>query len=195
MNMPWYSTTDMSTPITQGDIIMNCPVATWKEDLLTIEPEFASEEKLKTSVEFVKIDTVVMTQACDLELEKVQYIILCPHYSIDDFRKQWEFAMKENQQNPSNNAWKSYVEDIRQGKIWNLSMLNAYDDSALQMGVRVVDFHEVFSLPRRFLENWLLHHSYDKRLRLLPPYREHLSQAFARFFMRVGLPIDIPRFK
>jgi hypothetical protein len=24
-------------------------------------------------------------------------------------------------------------------------------------------------------------------LRLLPPYREHLSQAFARFFMRVGL--------
>ena len=25
-----------------------------------------------------------------------------------------------------------------------------------------------------------------------PPYREHLAQAFARFFMRVGLPIDIP---
>jgi hypothetical protein len=31
------------------------------------------------------------------------------------------------------------------------------------------------------------------RLRLLPPYREHLSQAFARYFMRVGLPQDIPR--
>jgi hypothetical protein len=29
---------------------------------------------------------------------------------------------------------------------------------------------------------------------LLPPYREHLSQAFARFFMRVGLPVDIPPF-
>jgi len=34
----------------------------------------------------------------------------------------------------------------------------------------------------------------DQRLRLLPPYREHLSQAFARFFMRVGLPSDIPPF-
>jgi len=33
------------------------------------------------------------------------------------------------------------------------------------------------------------------RLRLLPPYREHLAQAFARFFMRVGLPADIPKFK
>jgi hypothetical protein len=29
--------------------------------------------------------------------------------------------------------------------------------------------------------------------RLLPPYREHLSQSFARYFMRVGLPVDIPK--
>jgi hypothetical protein len=28
----------------------------------------------------------------------------------------------------------------------------------------------------------------------MPPYREHLSQAFARYFMRVGLPSDIPSF-
>jgi hypothetical protein len=33
-----------------------------------------------------------------------------------------------------------------------------------------------------------------KRIRLLPPYREHLSQAFARHFMRVGLPSGIPQF-
>ena len=33
------------------------------------------------------------------------------------------------------------------------------------------------------------------RLRLCPPYREHLAQSFARFFMRVGLPIDIPEEK
>jgi len=31
-------------------------------------------------------------------------------------------------------------------------------------------------------------------LRLLSPYKEHLSQSFARFFMRVGLPIDIDPF-
>ena len=34
--------------------------------------------------------------------------------------------------------------------------------------------------------------SQGPRLRLNPPYREHLAQAFARFFMRVGLPVDIP---
>ncbi len=32
-------------------------------------------------------------------------------------------------------------------------------------------------------------------LRLLPPYREHLSQAFARYCMRGGLPQDIPPFR
>ena len=30
---------------------------------------------------------------------------------------------------------------------------------------------------------------------IIPPIREHLSQAFARFFMRVGLPFNIPPFK
>ena len=34
----------------------------------------------------------------------------------------------------------------------------------------------------------------DSHLTLLSPYKEHLAQAFARFFMRVGLPADIPKF-
>ncbi len=41
-----------------------------------------------------------------------------------------------------------------------------------------------------FLES-LLKQRGQPRLRLLPPYREHLSQAFARFFMRVGLPVQV----
>lgn len=50
--------------------------------------------------------------------------------------------------------------------------------------------HYVYSVPRSFLES-LLKQRMQSRLRLLPPYREHLSQAFARFFMRVGLPVPI----
>jgi len=57
----------------------------------------------------------------------------------------------------------------------------------------VVDFRGVYSVTFDFLVE--LAQKRDKRLRLLPPYREHLSQAFARFFMRVGLPVDIPPFK
>jgi hypothetical protein len=55
-------------------------------------------------------------------------------------------------------------------------------------GVRDGDSrHDIFTVPRSFLEA-LLQEQQLPRLRLLPPYREHLSQAFARFFMRVGLP-------
>lgn len=50
-----------------------------------------------------------------------------------------------------------------------------------------MDFHEVFTVPREFLESLLVARG-GTRPRLLPPYREHLSQAFARYFMRVGLP-------
>jgi len=31
-------------------------------------------------------------------------------------------------------------------------------------------------------------------LRMLSPYREHLAQGFARYFMRVGLPHDAKAF-
>lgn len=134
-----------------------------------------------------------MTQACDLEQGKIQYVILCPHYAMNVHREQWETEKRQRLQNPTDKAWNTYMEDMRQGKIWSLSMLDDYNGDDIQMNIRIVDFREVFSLPRSFLEGWLSHQ--DKRLRLLPPYREHLSQAFARFFMRIGLPIDISRFK
>jgi hypothetical protein len=72
-------------------------------------------------------------------------------------------------------------------------MLNEKSSNGnIEMEIRLVDFHEVFTAPRVFLES-LLSQRGENRCRLLPPYREHLSQAFARFFMRVGLPITIEK--
>lgn len=62
----------------------------------------------------------------------------------------------------------------------------------MSRGIRIVDFHNVYGVPLEFARRFA--DGKGKRLRLLPPYREHLSQAFARFFMRVGLPTDIPKF-
>jgi len=55
----------------------------------------------------------------------------------------------------------------------------------------IVDFHRIYSLPKNYLRK--IAQEKEVRLRLLPPYREHLSQAFARYFMRVGLPVDIDK--
>ena len=59
--------------------------------------------------------------------------------------------------------------------------------------LRVVDFRRVYSLPLTFVRERAARTG--ERLRLLSPHREHLSQAFARYFMRVGRPQDIPPFR
>jgi hypothetical protein len=57
----------------------------------------------------------------------------------------------------------------------------------------VVDFHRVFVLLKPVVE--AVARSAGLRLRLRPPYREYLAQAFARYFMRVGLPLDANAFE
>jgi hypothetical protein len=72
-------------------------------------------------------------------------------------------------------------------------MLAAWEVGSFKSDVRVVSFAQVFSMPFTYVA--ALAASPAPRLRLQPPYREHLAQAFARFIMRVGLPVDIPPFK
>ncbi|MCY3018229.1 MAG: hypothetical protein NTW87_04250 [Planctomycetota bacterium] len=135
---------------------------------------------------------VVMTQACDLEHDKVENVVLCPHLALDRHKIAWQAALRAMQQTPTEKAWRRYCGDIAEGLVWNLAMLNHQLESQITMTHRIVDFHEVFTLPRIFLESLLTQRG-KPRLRLMPPYREHLSQAFARFFMRVGLPVDVAK--
>lgn len=150
------------------------------------------EPALTDLVRAFREDVVVMTQACDLEHKKVRNVVLCPHVSLNDFRRAWEEWMTSRGQAPSERAWKRACEDIANGYVWNQAFLNRFDHATLSSEVRIVDFHDIFTVPRAFLES-LLHRRQTSRLRLLPPYREHLSQAFARFFMRVGLPQPVER--
>ena len=73
-----------------------------------------------------------------------------------------------------------------------LGTLNKCELEGFVADFQVVDFRNVYGVPLDFLID--LSKRNGKRLRLMPPYREHLSQAFARFFMRVGLPVDIDLF-
>ena len=54
---------------------------------------------------------------------------------------------------------------------------------------QVVDFRNVYGIQFEYLKD--ICKELPQRIRLLPPYREHLSQSFARYFMRVGLPQEI----
>ncbi|MGC9528318.1 MAG: hypothetical protein ACP5D7_22515 [Limnospira sp.] len=190
MTKDWYEIVDADCELTQGDLIPGCPILTWKTELPQLNNLQSETEVLKASVEAIQADVIVMTQACDLENYKVENVILCPHFSLSEYKQGWEEVMSGKNQNPSAKAWRRHCDDIKDGYIWNLSMLNYFNSEILSVEHRVVEFHEVYTIPRYFLES-LLQQRGESRLRLLPPYREHLSQAFARFFMRVGLPIGV----
>lgn len=190
MSDVWYEEVEAATRLTQGDLIDNCPLIIWKAEPVQLLYGGEEAESLKGMIEAIQVDVVVMTQTYDLEHEKVSNVVLCPHISLIDYREIWEAEMKKRNQNPKSKAWKNQCDDIRDGYVWNLTILNASNSGKLSTEHRVVDFHEVYTVPRNFLES-LLRQRGRHRLRLLPPYREHLSQSFARFFMRVGLPAQV----
>jgi hypothetical protein len=193
---PWWQETDAAEPLTQGDLIQGCPVAVFKEHL-----GFGADDSietllntLRTGVGIQTVRSIIMTQACDLEQKKVRNVILCPAQTLDEFRADWEedWTTKKGVP-PKVDDWKSRLKEILAARVFNLALLHkreAADGVQLTTPTLVVDFHEVFSLPLDFLQLWAAK-SGERRLRLMPPYREHLSQGFARFFMRVGLPVDI----
>ena len=117
-----------------------------------------------------------------------------PTSPLSQFHAVWEEALQQAGQNPTAKAWRNTCSDIADGFVWNLTFLNRFRGNASfpEQELRVVDFHDLFTVPRSFLEG-LSHRRVRARLRLMPPYREHLSQAFARYFMRVGLPAPLDR--
>ena len=167
-DLSWYITLDPTDPLSQGELIKNCPVI--------IPPKKLDQEKYILNVK--QYDVIIISQSCDIEQEKIDYILLCPYYTLNKLEK-----ISPLFRNPVGK------EVLRRGNINGLHLLNICPDINEYL---VVDFRKVFSIFKSFLLNYV--NEREKRITLRSPYREHLSQAFARFFMRIGLPSDIPPF-
>ena len=167
---PWYKIVE-GEELEQGDVLRRCPI---------IVPIVDYGQEI--SADILEFDVIVMTQSCDLINPKVADVILCPHWDLN------EVAKIDNSL-----ANKNAHQEILKGRRHRYTMLAASNTPEVPMGVRIVDFGRIFSLPKLFVSRFAA--SLGKRIRLCPPYREHLSQAFARFFMRVGLPqnIELPK--
>ncbi len=89
MTDAWYEAVPAGYPLTQGDLITDCPLFGWKADadLMGLTGEAAS---LSNSVEAFRDDVIVMTQACDLENRKVRDVVLCPCVPLAEYRQGWE---------------------------------------------------------------------------------------------------------
>jgi hypothetical protein len=167
---PWYELVDGIT-LEQGDLLLNCPNIVLPADLaVPVPPE------IKGRID--QFDVIVMTQSCDLVHDKTTEVLLCPHW---DIRK----AQELNKELEKAGA----LVAITKGRLPRYTMLAESNIPEVEMGKRIADFGRVFSLSKALLTK--IAESQGRRLRLCPPYREHLSQSFARFFMRVGLPQEI----
>ena len=168
---PWYEIVQ-GDEIEQGDLLKACPVLVPIPELSLPSPDETIVADQET------FDVVIMTQSCDLVNDKTKEIILCPHWDLNEAgRIDGTLAQKDVQR------------QILKGYRYRYAMLAVSIHSDAPMGIRVVDFGRIFTLPKSFIQQFA--EKQGKRLRLRPPYREHLSQSFARFFMRVGLPQDI----
>ena len=132
-------------------------------------------------------DIIVLTQSCDLLNKKTNNLIVCPHFRLTDIGTIVPGHVRDNPK-----LLNKFYEEIRRGYQWPLHMLAASQEMGLEDDIRVVDFRLVSVVSLDFAKS--IAGRTGQRLRLKSPYVEHLSQAFARFFMRVGLPSDIPNF-
>jgi hypothetical protein len=158
--------------LAQGDYLPRCLVPFFRPGYGT------SLEAQEVAVK--EYDCIILTQSCDLENAKAPLVALCPIYPISKYeevnpklRRQWE--------------------SVRQGRVEGLHLIISTDDPGNNRACLVANFREIYSLPIEYLQEHAT--SLGGRWRLQSPFLEHFSQAFARFFMRVGLPSAIASFR
>ncbi len=173
----WYELV-RGDALEQGDIFDACPVFRPPSDLPW--PVDQNDE----SVEFTgtSSDVVIMSQSCDIAPDQksdMWLVLFCPVWDLSA-------AARVNQFLGSSFG----KEECRRGHLPGYHMIDGCQN---KREISIVSFREVWSLPLDFVRRMAA--KSGRRLRMRSPYKEHLAQAFARYFMRVGLPADIEPFK
>lgn len=174
MIFKWYETITDKKDLQQGDFIPDCPI---------IIPPSKIEEGDEPEIDIKLIDSIVLSQSCDLIYEKIELVLVCPYYSLKTFLE----CLPKDQQ--SQKSIEKTIENLRKGYLPSYHLLNNSKEIENLKDYQVVDFRNVYGIQFSLLFDII--RDVSNRVRLLPPYREHLSQSFARYFMRVGLPQDI----
>ena len=174
MSVQWWQSVN-GRSLAQGDLLPNCMLPVFVAPQPTDDPDVAQDIDVLTQ------RLIIVTQSCDLENNKVQFVALCPIHTLNEFAVQ-----NSRYQKPKN--W----EPVRKGQVQGLHMMASPNFPETNTESLVVDFGHIVSLPIEYLECHAA--SLGDRWRLGSPFLEHYSQAFARFFMRVGLPSGIAQF-
>ncbi|MBA7659875.1 hypothetical protein ES703_67869 [subsurface metagenome] len=170
----WYEVVKGDKEIFQGDFILKCPTIIPPID----NPDnLIKEDEISVTVRYYNV--VILSQSCDIVQGKLDLILVCPYWKMKEFENFDSFYKK-----------KEAKEALRRGYLHSFFLLDKCNINGFEHDYLVVNFRTVFSVSLETIKEL----AKGKRLRLISPYREHLSQAYAKFMMRVGLPSDIPKF-
>lgn len=182
MPFDWYKELSGTHPIEQGDLFQSFPVVIPPTNLVENE---IHEVKVKL------YNVIVLTQSCDLVQGKAEMVMVCPYYTLTEllandpsYQRHREGGSQEKLLSYLNNEAKNFAA----GRKIGYHLL----DKNVACGIPehlVVNLRKAFSLEVNYVMEFAA--TQNKRIRLLPPYREQLSQSFAILFMRVGLPSPI----
>lgn len=148
--------------IDQGDIIDGCPVI-----------EVRSATSVPTVAEPVRV--IVLTQTCDLANDKVTAAVVAVVLDAQGM-------VDAGRMKPADIRG-----PLRSGRIWGLYFLPAH--AALGLPEMIADFRRLHTVRLDLLGG--LCRAGNRRGRVKPLYREHLSKHFADGYCRIGLPQEI----
>lgn len=171
-DLAWWHAID-GAELAQGDVLPECLVPLIPDDF---DPDGQPFDLRTKPGRFI-----IISQSCDLMNMKAGVVALCPIWTLMEFEASNPIFMKKG-------IW----EVVRKGRREGLYMLASPTAPDAPRETLLVNFREIHSLPIGYLKRHA--GTLGSRWRLNPPCLEHFSQAFARFFMRVGLPSTLPPF-
>ncbi len=161
----WYEVTQGSK-LEQGDILRNYPV---------VMVYIARVANGTPDVRVERRDVIVLTQTCDVQKGSQPSILLA---EVVDYNS----LCRESSEEVSKEGYRKKLID---NVVVALFLLHEHETEPL-LPWSTVTFRNLYVSPKD--DVMMFAHSLGPRLRLRSPYKEHLSQSFARFMMRVGLP-------
>lgn len=170
----WYEHVKEEKVLAQGDLIRDLPVLEPTQPILQISQSVSVTTKLH--------NVVVLSQSCDLlNLGKISRVQVAPVWELKKFLRKNRYLNEVEKLN-----------SLRENKIVRYYLMDINHSNLFTRGMLVVDLGEVYSIKLKHLNTFK--NQNGNRITLKSPYKEQLSQHFARFYMRVGLPKDIPDF-
>ena len=180
--MDWYEIVSADAPVSQGDLLVNCPLLRSRAD----------ENHAELARELVEEDALVVTQDCDLAQGKTEDVLLCFCLPLSRFKEDWRRDQEAQSRSTKEVRWKALCGNITKGYIPNLAMLDPFEAEGLSTEHRVVMFSKAYQMPLDYIRAELKRRN-EPRLRLVAPFRELIAQSFARCYMRVALPDERAR--